>query len=216
MTVNITLSKTTAAPGEEVIVNWTVKNNLTSTYYFQVEFYINDSPFYGPLKLGTLSPGVSKNSSFSFQAPQVAGVYTIEAVSYISFDNASWLNEDSDSKNLTVEAKEPKFELIKNTAYTYFTINGKNVGPGEYSVKKGSYIQFKITIKNSGTGADYCWIGIYDSLSKQYVWYTGDYLSAGQTKSYSESIRVDRNMNLKVEVGQGELVGQNRHDYWGC
>ena len=118
-------------------------------------------------------------------------------------------------KLVVVQKEALKLEIVKNVASTYFTINGENVGPGEYPTQKGSYARFKITVKNPGGASDY-WVAVYDIKAGQYVWYEEGYIGAGETKSHTGSIRVDRDMELMVAVGRGDLVGENTEDTWGC
>jgi len=217
MSIEITLDKKTFSPGDLVTVDWTVVNDVVSErVYYKIKFYLNGT-LIDEVDVGLVDYFEAKWGTFTFYAPDKPGTYDLKGVSYFSFDGEVWLDDDEDGHYIKVEEElVPKLEIVKDTAYTYFTINGENVGPGEYSVRKGDSVDFKITIRSVGGASGNYWVAIYDRKTGAYICYTTDSINAGETKSYTASLRVYEDVELIVAVGRGDLVGENTDDTWGC
>lgn len=197
MTVSFTLDKTTVSPGEQVKVNWTFMNGWTSSYTFKLEFKINGSPL-KTINLGTVYSGRTKTGSFTFSAPKTPGTYTVKVISYL-YTYGTWVNEDSDSKSLTVKKEEAKADI------QYVKVNGESVGNGGSKTVSKAGITVSVGVKNTGSdGTIVAHIAIKDSKGNGVYSTTKTVsMSSGETKEIAFSTTLPKADEYRVTVSAG-------------
>jgi len=199
MSISFTLDKTTVSPGESVKVSWTFRNGWTSSYSFKIEFTINGSPL-RTINLGTVYSGQTKSGSFTFSAPKTPGTYKVEAISYM-YVHGSWLDEDSDSKSLTVKEvqQEPKAKI------QYVTVNGKSVSNGGSVTISNVDMVVEVGISNvGGDGNIVTHITVKDSSGNGIYSTTKTIsISSGETKEVTFSTTLPKADTYRVTVSAG-------------
>ena len=117
-----------------------------------------------------------------------------------------------------IKAQAPPYALIlKDPRYSGVKIGEQYLEPGEYSVPKGSTILVQATVKNAGESEGTLWAAIIDTrsgrvlASKVSSVSPGDYFGIPVTP-----ITVDSDMNIVIQAGVGNVIGQNKTDEWGC
>jgi len=117
-----------------------------------------------------------------------------------------------------IKLAPPEATIVKDTTYTGVVINDVTRAPGEYKVKKGTWIYAKARIQNTGGKTSDLWVAVYDEL-------TGKILVSEIAHSVAPGAYVDFkglmfqvNQDLKVDIiaGVGSVPGQNKTDSWGC
>jgi len=197
VTVSFTLDKTTVSPGETVKVNWTFMNGWTSSYTFKLEFKINGSPL-KTINLGTVYSGRTKTGSFTFSAPKTPGTYTVEVISYL-YTRGTWVDEDSDSKSLTVKKEEAKADI------QYVKVNGESVGNGGSKTVSRADITVSVGVKNTGSkGTIVAHVSIRDSKGNGvYSTTKTESFNSGETKEITFSTTLPKADEYKVTVSAG-------------
>ncbi|MCD6407330.1 hypothetical protein J7L81_05620 [Candidatus Aerophobetes bacterium] len=86
--------------------------------------------------------------------------------------------------------------IVRDT--TYLIWNGEGHYPGSYNVKKGTKIEFKLTVFNSGErGAVYVWL--YDYKNGKEIWGMMFDMDEAETRRFSGSFIIKKTMHLKFE-----------------
>jgi len=117
-----------------------------------------------------------------------------------------------------IKALAPPFAaIVKDPRYSGVKIGNQYLEPGKYQVTKGSTILVQATVKNAGEAEGTLWVAIIDTLSGRVLASkvssvpAGDYFSIPVTP-----ITVDSDMNIVIQAGVGNVIGQNKTDEYGC
>jgi len=117
-----------------------------------------------------------------------------------------------------IKLAPPEATIVRDTTYTGIVINDVTRAPGEYKVRKGTWIYAKARIQNTGGKTGDLWVAVYDEL-------TGNILVSEVAHDIAPGAYVDfkglmfqvnQDLNVDIIAGVGSVPGQNKTDSWGC
>ena len=200
---SVALSKTTVDPGESIRVDWSLTNDIMSSYYFKIDFKLNGS-LVRTENLGSVGSGRTESDSFTFNAPGSSGTYKFEAIVYLRpSPYADWLDYDSVTKQITVESEVPPVPPIGRIQG--IKVNGESVGNGGYKTISTASITVSVRVSNvGGKGTIVAHIDIKD-IRGNGIYSTTKTVSmyAGETRDITFSTTLPRADTYRVTVSVG-------------